>query len=201
MFPKMVRASKGLWREVQDITRRGRDVWRLVPSGQKRALVGASLVMAASAKASTAIPVILKDLFDKLEYGRDKVGVDRSALIQLSLASARADRLGLPGPRDHERPASLSGGERLHADRQGSLRPVGLAPDGGRPRYALLRAGGSAPRADPPERRGVCPLPADQLPRLLPGHLHRLLRPANRLLAAAEDRAGDGLRRAESRSA
>ena len=87
MFPKLVRASKGLWREVREIARRGSDVWRLVPAGQKRALLGASVVMAASAKASTIIPVILRDLFDKLEYGRDRGGLDRADLIRLSLVS------------------------------------------------------------------------------------------------------------------
>ncbi len=92
MFPKMVRASKGLWREVREIARRGSDVWKLVPPGQKRALLGASLVMAASAKASTSIPVILKDLFDKLDYGRNRGGLDRADLIRLSLIS-----LGLIG--------------------------------------------------------------------------------------------------------
>ena len=91
MFPKMVRASKGLWREVQDITRRGRDVWRLVPAAQKRSLLGAGLVMAAAAKASTIIPVILKDLFNDLQRGTAQ-GLDKAALLRLSAVS-----LGLIG--------------------------------------------------------------------------------------------------------
>ena len=86
MFPKMVRASNGLWREVQDIARRGRDVWRLVPTAQKRSLIGAGLVMAAAAKASTVIPVILKDLFNDLQRGTTQ-GLDKASLIRLSLAS------------------------------------------------------------------------------------------------------------------
>ena len=91
MFPKMVRASEGLWREVQDIARRGRDVWHLVPKAQKRALIGAGLVMAASAKASTMIPVVLKDLFNDLQKGMSQ-GLDRTSLVRLSLGS-----LGLIG--------------------------------------------------------------------------------------------------------
>ena len=91
MFPKMVRASKGLWREVQDITRRGRDVWRLVPGGQKRSLFGAVLVMAGWAGATTAIPLILRKLFNDLERGA-AAGLDRLALMQLSIGS-----LGLIG--------------------------------------------------------------------------------------------------------
>src|SRR5258708_18940453 len=86
MFPKMVRASKGLWREVQDITRRGRDVWQLVPSGQKRSLFGAVLVMAGWAGATTAIPLILRNLFIGLELGV-KQGLDRATLFRLSLGS------------------------------------------------------------------------------------------------------------------
>src|SRR6185312_6514459 len=62
MFPKMVRASKGLWREVQDMARRGRDVWRLVPAAQKRSLFGAVLVMAGWAGANTAILLIVRTL-------------------------------------------------------------------------------------------------------------------------------------------
>ena len=91
MFPKMVRASKGLWREVQDITRRGRDVWRLVPGGQKRSLFGAVLVMAGWAGATTAIPLILRKLFNDLERGA-AAELDRLALMQLSVGS-----LGLIG--------------------------------------------------------------------------------------------------------
>jgi ATP-binding cassette, subfamily B, bacterial len=91
MFPKMVNASKGIGREVQEIVRRGRDVWKLVPVAQKRSLIGAGLVMAASAKASTVIPVILNGLFNKLELGM-KNGLDRPTLIRASMLS-----LGLIG--------------------------------------------------------------------------------------------------------
>ena len=84
MFPKMVRASKGIGREVQDITRRGRDVWQLVPRAQKRSLCAAGLVMAISALAYTAIPVILGRLFDGLQRGVAK-GLDKQTLINFSL--------------------------------------------------------------------------------------------------------------------
>ena len=55
MFPKMVRASKGLWREVGNIFRRGRDVWDLVPGAQKRSLGAAGLAMAAASFAETSV--------------------------------------------------------------------------------------------------------------------------------------------------
>jgi ATP-binding cassette, subfamily B, bacterial len=84
MFPKMVRASKGLWQEVQDIARRGRDVWRLVPSGQKRSLFGAVLVMAGWAGACTAIPLILQRLFNGLQKGSDS-GLDSASMWRLSI--------------------------------------------------------------------------------------------------------------------
>ncbi len=84
MFPKMVRASNGLWREVGNIFRRGRDVWHLVPAAQKRSLGGAGLVMAVSALATTTIPVVLGMLFNAVERGT-RSGLDRPALIRLSL--------------------------------------------------------------------------------------------------------------------
>ena len=86
MFPKMVRASQGLWREVQEIARRGRDVWKLVPGAQKRSLFGAVLVMAGWAAAGTAIPLILRKLFNDLQGGVNQ-GLDRSALMRLSYGS------------------------------------------------------------------------------------------------------------------
>ncbi len=84
MFPKMVRASNGLWREVRGIFRRGRDVWRLVPKGQKRALLGAGVVMAISAKASTEIALGLGRLFDAVKRGTDQA-LPESSLIKLTL--------------------------------------------------------------------------------------------------------------------
>ncbi len=86
MFPKMVRASKGLWREIQEIARRGRDVWNLVPKAQKRSLFGAILVMAGWAAAGTAIPLILRKLFNDLQGGVNQ-GLDRAALMRLSFGS------------------------------------------------------------------------------------------------------------------
>jgi ATP-binding cassette, subfamily B, bacterial len=86
MFPKMVRASKGLWREVQEIARRGRDVWNLVPGSQKRSLFGAVLVMAGWAAAGTAIPWVLRKLFNDLQEGVAH-GLDRAALLRLSFGS------------------------------------------------------------------------------------------------------------------
>ncbi len=84
MFPKMVRASKGLWREVRVILGRGLEVWRLIPSGQKRALGGAGLVMVVAALAGTAIPVTLGQLFNEVQRG-SKQGLAESDMIRLCL--------------------------------------------------------------------------------------------------------------------
>ena len=84
MFPKMVRASKGLWREVQEVARRGRDVWNLVPGTQKRSLFGAVLVMVGWAGATTAIPLILGKLFSDLKAGSE-AGLDQPSLMRMSL--------------------------------------------------------------------------------------------------------------------
>jgi len=84
MFPKMVRASHGLWREIRGIIRRGRDVWRLIPAGQKRGLGGAGIVMAIGALANTVIPVQLGSLFAAVQKGSER-DLPRSDLLRLSL--------------------------------------------------------------------------------------------------------------------
>jgi len=84
MFPKMVRASKGLWREVHEIGRRGGDVWRLVPKAQKGSLFTALAVMAAWAGANTTIPLMIGHLFSSLKAG-SKQGLDQPAMLRMSL--------------------------------------------------------------------------------------------------------------------
>jgi ATP-binding cassette subfamily B protein len=91
MFPKMVRASLGLWREVSNIFRRGKDVWRLVPGAQKLSLGGAGLVMATAALAETSIAPQLGRLFNAVQAGMGR-GLDRPALLQLCMGT-----LGLIG--------------------------------------------------------------------------------------------------------
>jgi ATP-binding cassette subfamily B protein len=91
MFPKMVRASKGLWREVVNIFRRGRDVWNLVPSAQKRSLGAAGLAMAAASFAETSIAPQLGRLFNSVQAGT-AAGLDRATLFRLCLGA-----LGLIG--------------------------------------------------------------------------------------------------------
>jgi len=84
MFPKMVRASLGLWREIRGIIRRGRDVWRLIPPAQKRGLFGAGVVMAIAAQAGVVIPAQLGGLFTAVQKGAQE-GLPKSDLIRLSL--------------------------------------------------------------------------------------------------------------------
>ena len=124
MFPKMVSASRGLWREVRNIFRRGRDVWRLVPAGQKRSLGLAVLVMAAAALASTAIPKVMGQLFNAAQRGVGGFGF----AIEDERKSESDVRLGLRGRRRRtvervrERVACLA----LPA--RGEIRPGTLIP-------------------------------------------------------------------------
>ena len=84
MFPKMVRASEGLWREIKVIVRRGRDVWNLVPGAQKRGLGGAVFVMAIAAVADTVIARGLGQLFGAVQRGTE-AHLAQANLIRLSL--------------------------------------------------------------------------------------------------------------------
>jgi ATP-binding cassette subfamily B protein len=62
---------KGLRRELRLILRRARQVWRLVPARHRWALGGATLVMALTSAASTAIPVLLGRLVDDVQQGTE----------------------------------------------------------------------------------------------------------------------------------
>ena len=63
--------------ELQLILRRGRQVWALVPTGQKFALITAALVMACTSACNTAMPLLLGHLVDGATAGLDrKIGAD-----------------------------------------------------------------------------------------------------------------------------
>ena len=73
------RGLAGLAGELREIARRGRDVWRIVPGGQKLALGGAVLVMGVASLAATAIPVCLGLLVNAINPDTHR-GVARSEL-------------------------------------------------------------------------------------------------------------------------
>jgi ATP-binding cassette subfamily B protein len=60
-------AMRSLSHSLRLTVRRGRQVWRLVPSRHKLALAGAALLMAVSSGANTAIPLLLGTLVDQLQ--------------------------------------------------------------------------------------------------------------------------------------
>src|SRR5947209_3353079 len=63
--------NRGFGSELRVIARRARQVWRLVPRRHKLALGGASLVMAIGSGASTAIPLLIAGLVDRVKTGLD----------------------------------------------------------------------------------------------------------------------------------
>jgi ATP-binding cassette subfamily B protein len=76
--------NKGFWREILAIVKRGRQVWRLVPGRHKATLGGAALVMGLTSAASTAIPVLLGQLVDRVMRGTEQ-GLSRGALYRVAL--------------------------------------------------------------------------------------------------------------------
>src|SRR5438128_4380006 len=62
---------KKLQHEVRLISKRGRQVWRLVPARFKWALGGASLLMAFTSLTNVAIPLFLGNLVDQIKRGTE----------------------------------------------------------------------------------------------------------------------------------
>ena len=83
MFPKMVRAPYRLWREFRNTSRRGKDVWRLLPADQKRVLGITVMVMAIAAGANSAIAVGLGLVVNVVKGAKDR-GLPKADLLQLA---------------------------------------------------------------------------------------------------------------------
>ncbi len=64
MSREQVRIAREFWREMGNIARLGREMWRLIPRARKLALGGALLVMSVASAANTAIPLCLGRLVD-----------------------------------------------------------------------------------------------------------------------------------------
>jgi ATP-binding cassette subfamily B protein len=69
---KSTSSGHGLGHELRLIVRRARQVWRLVPLRYKWAFAGAALLMAVTSAASTAVPLLLGTLVDRIKLGTEQ---------------------------------------------------------------------------------------------------------------------------------
>ena len=69
MFPKLVRSSARLRQEIREVARKGREVWKLVPSAQKRTLGGAVGVMVLYSAANSSVPWLIGSVFNEVTTG------------------------------------------------------------------------------------------------------------------------------------
>ena len=83
MFPKMVRAPYRLWREFRNTSRRGKDVWRLLPADQKKILGVAVIVMVIWAGANSTIAVGLGMVVNVVDKARNQ-GLPKTSLLHLA---------------------------------------------------------------------------------------------------------------------
>src|SRR5438445_154811 len=65
-------APRGLMRELGLVMRQARKVWRLVPRRHKLAFGGVLLVMAVTSACSTAVPLLLGSLVDRVQHGTEQ---------------------------------------------------------------------------------------------------------------------------------
>jgi ATP-binding cassette subfamily B protein len=75
---------RGIWRELRQIDRRGRQVWRLVPWRHRLALGSALLVMCLASAGNTAVAVCLGKLVDSVDPARNQ-GLSRDAILRVAL--------------------------------------------------------------------------------------------------------------------
>ena len=72
---------KGIWRELRQISRRGRLVWRLVPNRHRWSLGGALLIMCLASGGNTAVAVLLGRLVDSVDPAGHE-GLSRSEVLR-----------------------------------------------------------------------------------------------------------------------
>ncbi len=72
MSREQVGHARQFWREMRNIARLGREIWRLIPGRQRLALGGALLVMSVASAANTAIPLCLGRLVDAVNPESDR---------------------------------------------------------------------------------------------------------------------------------
>src|SRR5208283_769086 len=81
----MVRSAtgglRGVWRELRQIGRRGRQVWKLVPWHHRWALGGALLIVSLASAGNTAVAVLMGKLVDSVDPQRTQ-GLTPSAIMK-----------------------------------------------------------------------------------------------------------------------
>ena len=81
--------SRGLMRELREIARCGRQVWKMVPRSRKLALAGAAVVMAVFSAANSCIPLLMGSLINRVKSAMDRAlppgQVWRVALVYLGV--------------------------------------------------------------------------------------------------------------------
>ena len=84
-----VRPGTGLWSELRQILRKGRQAWGLIPRARKLALGGAVFVMCVTSAANTAIPLYIGTLVNAVnpeaDQGRSQQDLTKTALYYLAI--------------------------------------------------------------------------------------------------------------------
>ena len=189
------RGIAGLIGELRQIARRGRHVWGLVPRRRKLSLGVAVLVMGLASAAATAIPLGLGRLMDA-DQSRDAPGRPPPRTGVVGGLAAGADRSGVPGARDPQRPPPLPGrAPCTRIDRDLGVRVVGhlLRVDLGAVAHEQVGAlHGRITRSVDGFVRFLRITFLDFLPAILTGSFALVAA----LTQEARDRPGDGRRRA-----
>ncbi len=82
---------RGVWRELRQIGRRGRQVWRLVPWRHRWALAGALIIVSLASFGNTAVAVLMGKLVDSVDVARSQ------GLTPATIMSRASFYLGLLG--------------------------------------------------------------------------------------------------------
>jgi ATP-binding cassette subfamily B protein len=84
-----VRPGNGIWSELRQMARQGRQAWALVPGARKLALGTAVLVMCLTSAANTAIPLFIGTLVNAVnpeaDQGHTQADLTRTALFYLAI--------------------------------------------------------------------------------------------------------------------
>ena len=122
--------ADSLWNEQRSLTRRARQVWRMVPRGHKWALGSAAFLMTLASASAIAVPLLIGHLIDGVK-GRTEQQAAGAVVFQFAAYCLGAIAV-LVVLREGCRFPPLPRREHLHAHRKTSDRAHGLAPPSGR---------------------------------------------------------------------
>jgi ATP-binding cassette subfamily B protein len=88
MSSKSASPPPSFWQELRLVSRRARQVWKMIPRRQQMALGGAAVLMTLTSIAATAIPVLLGFLVDGVKTGTDQEATGASLLRFAALCLA-----------------------------------------------------------------------------------------------------------------